>query len=285
LDRIVRGTAATVLVTFQNDGVATDPVPATATVEILRDNGTVLVPAGTATVKPASTTGKFTYTLTPAQTALLDALTVKWTANLAGQSQTLTTHVEIAGGVLFSLAAARALRPLDNTTTYPADKIAEYRTLAETALEDACGVAFVPRYARRTFGGSGADSLVMPYPRVSAIRSGKLDGTAFTGAELATILPQPDGTLYWSTRWALGVGNYELIYEHGHPYPPPRVSRAALLLAKQWLVDGPIDNRATSMATEDGTFSLVTPGIRGSVFGIPEVDAVVQQYGYPTVFA
>lgn len=97
MKQVVKDRSATISVTFTVDGVATDPVPATATLDILRRDGTVLVPAGTATTKPPSTTGKFTFVLTPAQTAQFDRLTARWTANLVGQVQTLETQVDVIG--------------------------------------------------------------------------------------------------------------------------------------------------------------------------------------------
>jgi hypothetical protein len=59
------------------------------------------------------------------------------------------------------------------------------------------------------------------------------------------------------------------------------VSRAGLILLKAWLVgrDRPIDERAITFNTTDGgTYSLAVPGRNGSVFGHPDVDAVVQRY-------
>jgi hypothetical protein len=69
-------------------------------------------------------------------------------------------------------------------------------------------------------------------------------------------------------------------YEHGFDFPPARISRAAILLAKRWLVEGPIDDRATSLITEDGTFALTTPGLRGALFDLPEVNAAIEEYNY-----
>ena len=50
--------------------------------------------------------------------------------------------------MLFTVAQARAMSPLADTVKYSTQKIIDARTLVETALEDACGVAFVPRYRR-----------------------------------------------------------------------------------------------------------------------------------------
>ncbi len=250
MERILKNTQATISVVYEVDGVPTNPTPNTATVTITSGDGTIIVNAAAATV---GTTGKFSHTLTAAQTLLLDTLTAAWTSSLG----TLTTTTEIAGGFLFTISQARALAPLNNATTYPTQAIIDTRTLVESALEHACDVAFVPRYARhKVRASSSTDMTLLNTPRVTAIRSA------------TEITDDP----------YLGPGYYMVAYEHGHPYPPPRVSEAALLWAKNHLVKGPIDDRTTAFSSEDGTFTLATPGMRGSWVGIPEVDAVIAQY-------
>lgn len=275
MQRIVQGRSATLQHAFHENGVATNPSPDAATIGITRDDGTVLVAAGTATTDTG--TGVVSYTLTPTQTALLDSLTVTWTATFGGQPQAFKEIVEVAGDVLFTIAQARAVKPLDNATAYPLAAITEARVMVETALEDACGVAFVPRYKRLTVSGDGSGLLMLP-PRTTAIRSVTRAGVAFTSLELADILLQPSGLAYYPSGWTAGNGNLVVGVEHGYPYPPPRVTQAALTLAKNWLVRGPIDDRSTSFSTEDGTFLLSTPGMRGATFGVPEVDATVSAY-------
>ncbi len=272
MERIPRGNSATLSHTFYVDGVATNPTPDAATVTITRDDGTVLVNAAAATEAGA---GIVTYTLTPAQTALLDTLTVSWTATFGGQSQAFTDVVEVVGGFLFSISEARALKPLDNTQ-YTIAQIINTRTLVEEALEDACGVAFVPRYRRETVSGDGGATVVLSRPRVTAVRSVKHDGVAIT--DLATVVPSSSGIPYYPSGWTRGYGNYEVAYEHGYPYPPAGATQAALLLAKRYLVQGPIDDRATSMSSEDGVINLSTPGLRGARFGLPTADAFVSAY-------
>lgn len=282
MQRIERGLSATLTHTFYQDGVPTNPSPDAATVTITRDDGTVLVNAASATEVG---TGVVSYTLTPAQTALLDTLTVGWTATFGGQSQTFTDVVEVVGGFLFTIAQARAIKPLDNTATYTNDQIIDARTLVEQSLEDACGVAFVPRYAREMVSGSGSSRVILSRPRVTAIRSVSLDGVALGASDLATVVARVTGVAYYPGRWTSGFDNYEVGYEHGWPQPPERVRHAALRLAKRWMVEGPVDDRATAMTTEDGTYSLVTPGLRGALFDLPEVNAVVQLYGMQTTVA
>src|SRR4051812_24613083 len=108
MERIVQGRSATLAQTFQSNGIFTDPSPDTATVTITRDDGTTVVSGATAT---DAGTGQVTYTVTPAQTALLDGWTVTWTATFGGQAQTFKQRVEVAGDVLFSVADALAVAP------------------------------------------------------------------------------------------------------------------------------------------------------------------------------
>lgn len=273
--RVLQSTVADIGETFYRDGVATDPTPATATVTITRDDGTAVV---TDAATARSGVGEFVYSLSAVDTASLDVLTVVWTSSLGS----LTTTVEVVGGFLFTIAQARALKPLEQVA-YTAQRIVDARTLAETALEDACGVAFVPRYKRESVSGNGGLELMLSQPRVTAIRSVSLDGAAGTAADF---LPNGSGILYTANRFERGYQNYEIAYEHGWPSPPPRVTQAALKLAKRYLVDQPQSDRATSMTTDDGTTQfLVTAGVRQAVFDVPEANAVVNQYSLQTCVA
>lgn len=273
MQRIVRGLSSTLSHTFYSDGVATNPSPDTATVGITRDDGTVLVASGTAATEGG--TGVVTYTLTPAQTALLDILSVSWTATFGGQAQTFTDTVEIAGGVLFAISDARLFSPLEDTVKYTTSRIVTARTVAEGRLESRCGVAFVPRYAREFFDGTGGRGLMLP-PRTTAIRSVKVDGVAVT--DISGIRLARTGRASWASGWARGDSNYEIVYEHGFDDGATRMEAGihALTLAKHHLVHGPIDDRATNVVTEDASFALATPGMRGSSFGLPDVDAFVK---------
>jgi hypothetical protein len=275
LDRIVQGRSATLSVTFTVDGVATDPDPETATVQIVRDDGTELVPAGTGTSHVED--GEFTYTLTPAQTAQLDILTARWTATFGGQAQVLTTIVEIAGGVLFTLAEARALTPLDNVELYPTAELLAARVVAEQVLEDACNYAFVSRYHREQPVVDALGRLLLAKREVRSIRSLSIDGAALTEDDIAA-LALSGGIV---TGNPLTGTRYEIAYEHGVTTPPALASRIALRLAKRYLVKTPIDERASTMTTDDGTITLVTPGLRGMLFDIPEANAFVQRYSRP----
>lgn len=270
MNRVLRNTPSVTSANFSGpDGEPATPTPNTATVEVLRENGTVLVPAGTPAT--AAGVGRFEYTLTAAQTALLDILTLRWTSSLG----TIEITVEIVGGFLFSLADARRDKDLANAAKYPSAELIRARTLAETALEEACGVAFVPRYARDVIGRNTGSTILLEQPRVSVIRAISVDGIALSAAEFDL-----------RGAWGRGHSNVEITYEHGYKTPPLRVSQACLLLAKQWAIQGPIDTRSTARVSADGGFEyLATPGRQGAVTGIPEVDQVIVQYGMRVALA
>jgi hypothetical protein len=197
------------------------------------------------------------------------------------------SYLEVVGGFLFNLADARALSPLDSTTNYLTADIIATRTAVEQALEQACGVAFVPRYTYEVVQGGGYKSSLIPtWPKITALRSASIDGSSVTIS--GNVLLKPDGTLDyfmgWSSRSAFPYVNAVTVgYEHGYASPPGEIKRAALKLAKAWLVGrrNPIDDRAVTFSSSDGgTYSLAVPGRNGSYFGDPDVDAAIDRYSF-----
>lgn len=278
MERYLVKTTPTTSVTYYEDGAVVDP--GTVTLTVTREDGTVLGSA-----LPTSGTGAAarTFNLTAATyTTVLDVLKLDW---LSASKGTITTYAEIVGGFLFTLAEARKLNPLQNTTTYPTADLIVARVLAETALEEACGVAFVPRYFRDRFDGSGTTDLLLP-PRPLTITSVTIGatsasaGTALTASELQDLRLYPDGRLYNPLGWTLGRQNVEVKGTHGYKTLPPRVGRFALRLAKHWLVETPISERATSLTNDAGTVEyLAVAGMREMIFDLPEGNLIVQRYG------
>lgn len=277
VERVLQGTPTTITNSWYSDGTITDP--GTVAVDITRWDGTTVT-------TNASTTGSGanarTLNLNTTQTALLDRLTVTWKTSLLGN---VITYVEVVGGFLFALnQLSDQLGSAETSETFTSDDFVKARTYAETSLEDACGVAFVPRYARETVSGNDRTGLQLTWPRVRTIRDVLVGGTAVTG----TFASDAGGRLYYptyNTRWTAGISNVVTGYEHGYDYPPVRGVQAAIALAKSFLTEGPIDDRATSMSTDVGVFSLSTPGLRGASFGIPAVDSFVQDYSERPLFA
>lgn len=283
MDRILRGSAATISIQFSVDEVDTDPTPDAATIEIVRSDGTELVAAGTPAFDEG--TGRFSYTLDPADTLLLDRLTARWTAILSGYEQTTDTTVEIVGGFLCSLQQIADHLDRGGTSTDYALRLKQTaRTVAETAIEQACGQAFTIRYESRLFDGSNGTDLLLPFPFARTIRSVSIDDAAFTPDELALVIPYPtEGVLYRAAQWGTGRRNIQVGWEHGQTPTPPDISRATALLAAHMLADGPWDDRGYGVTEDGAAFRLLTAGVSGAMFSIPEVEATVQRYRHPTI--
>jgi hypothetical protein len=199
----------------------------------------------------------YAYALEPEHVAGLEVFEALWEAG----EWSMRTYVEVCGGFLFTTAQLAAMKLGQTTVGDEFDDdadLAAMRLIVETALEDACEVAFVPRLAVERVHG-----IVLDRTEVRVVRT--VDG------QPASVEANSAGILSRAVRGTVA-------YEHGMDYPPPRVARAALLLAKRWLVEGPVDDRATSFSTETGTFALVTPGMRGATTDIPEVNATINQY-------
>lgn len=278
-DRILIHAPATLSVTFEQDGAATDP--GDVTVGVVDARGTVIVPAGTATTN--GTKGVRSYALA-AQTAL-NWLIVSWVSATLG---TVTTDVEVVGAHLFSLAEARAFDggTLANPNTYPTAALEAVRARITDAFEDICGVSFIPRYKLVMLDGSGLSWLTLPDLYVSEIRSVETRSgqtwTPYGSSDLADVLADDIGR---ATRESAGIfsagrRNVRIGYVYGYPRPPLEIKRAALRLTASFMgvTRTDWDPRATSMSTDVGIISLATPGRRGSWFGFPEVDAILDRY-------
>lgn len=283
--RLLVAQPATLSVTYASD-------PGAVTLTLTRADGTALV-TGAATSGAGTTR---TYALTAAQTADLDRLTAVWTSPTLG---TVTQLVEVLGAHLFTVEQARAFdkKQLASTTAYPDSAIVEARDRITDAFEQLCGLAFVPRYRRVVLDGpavghvflgalsTAPGALLLPDLLVTRVRSVETrsggDWTAFTAQDLADVVIEPGGVLRRELRggWPLGRAVIRVGYEHGYAAPPLDVQRAALILATNQLVPSNLPERALSQATEVGTFRLATAGYgRNNWFGIPSVDAVLEQH-------
>lgn len=265
-------------------------VPADAggavTIEVLREDGTVVVAAGAATTKPADSTGVYRFTLTPAHTAQLDVLVLRWSGTFEGTAQTRTTRVEVAGDFYFTVPEAREADPsLQDQAKVSATALEVARRQVEAECEEICGVAFVRRYRRETLDGDWSSWLQLGSLHPRQVLGIVVDGVALTGPELADVAVYPDGRLERKElgTFAGGSQNVVVTYEHGYDYPPFDLQRATLTRLRSVLAAsrGTIPDRALSFTSvEGGTFSLATPGRGGSETGIPDVDVVYKRHSH-----
>jgi hypothetical protein len=253
-----------------------DPVAFTEApqVTITRDSdGTAILADIAATkVEEEGADVYFTVDLSGNDIAQVDQLTAVWTDG----SSTYTTYAEVVGGFLTSIAAIR--RKLDEK--WPSDDdLSAAREMASRSIEDACNVAFRSRYASATVAGTGSTRLLLPRPQLQEVLGITVDGQAL---DVSAIAVDPVGYLVGATPWTqaeLGVK-----YVHGY-----RGSEAAHLpvrdLAAHLLAKSPTDwnERATAVSNELGSYSLVTPGVRGAMFPLPSVNAFVEENRYPVI--
>jgi hypothetical protein len=281
LERILQLTPGTLSQQWYEDGVAVDP--GTVTIGITRADGTTLVAAGTGTT--GTGTAARTYSLTTTHTALLDRLTVTWTSTSKG---TLTGYLEVRGGFLFSLAEAPRARPAQRHRQVP-DRRA--RGDADDGRGgDRARIRHRARPAYTLEPRRMRDGMIVTRTPLRALRSLSYTSagvtTAYTSQQLAALTLE-DWAITGAWGWGCRTSQVTVGYEYGLDTPPGRLRQAAIRLARQWLVSGPVDDRALGAASPDGNFSfgLATPGRGGSVFGLPELDAIVMSSPYRVMVA
>lgn len=201
-----------------------------------------------------------------------DGLIAAWKGEINSHPAEVTTRHEVYGRHIIGIRGI--LEELDRVGQAPiatAEEIQEKRDLAENRMEDACGVAFRPRYARATVEGRGRPNLLMPRPRLLEVIS--IDG------EPVTVPPNIAGEIRSERRW---TGIYEVAWIHGYETPPASVTAAVRQLTVHYLLVDPddLDGRATFKSNEIASWALVTPGVKGARFPIPEVNEVVSEFAY-----
>ena len=265
------------------DGEPADP--GTVTVTVTRATGTAVV---TAAATGGATTAARTYTLTAAQTATLDRLTVTWVA--AGVTLA-TTEVDVCAAPWFSNAELRTAHPsLSNVSTYPATLITVARLQVEGFIERVTNRRFTPGYDYRVLPGAPGYLLVLPSMDIRRVRSAELldDPSAaatetLAAGELAAIPVSRTGciTRYtdtWGSRW-VRIG-----YEHGLTTPPGDVKAAAMRLCRDVLERSKVvapDQAITWNSTDFGWSAvMVTPGVRGAHTSLPTVNEVLDAWTF-----
>lgn len=289
LDWVLRSTPARLSVTFYGDETPLDADGA-VTITITKADGSVLVSAaGTTHVTPADS-GTYTFDLAPQVD--LNVLTCVWTGTFSGSPVSITTGVEIIGGQLFTLAEGRASdSALSDVNKYPISALIDARVQVTEEFERACKRSFIPRYRREVVDGVDTNGRMLLLDKADPIRllSVKVREdddtvTTWTAPEIATLTLDRQGEVarndgdVWPTYYD---NNITVEYEYGLLRVPAEIKRVALIRFKSLLVQKftAIPDRATSWTAEGGgTFSLATPGRSGYITGIPEVDAVLNDY-------
>ena len=283
--QILRATSARPRVTFYSDGVPVDLDSGVPVVTITKPDGTTIA-SGTVTHLGAAGSGTYEFTLAAQpQVTILD---VRWTGTIGGQSQTLSTEVEIIGGLLFTIASLRAMRVAGSfpfaTNAVPLitdTQILDVRAAILDEMTQILGYSPVPRFSRETLDSLGGNQLLLTDPGVEAslLLSVSVNGVA---GSLPAYSLGPDGILETASGYSIGGGftagrrNITVEYVHGTSRPPGNGSQVAMLWAAAQLNPSGFSS-ATTVSMPDGSSYTYEPsetGRGGFVrhTGIREVD-------------
>ena len=248
-----------------------DPV---VTVTRHTDGSAIADPAETTKVEEEGEDVFYTFGLSGSDLSEVDALVAVWSDG----DSSYTTYAEVVGGFVVSLKAIERKYDENDRTDV---EIAAAREAATSQIEGACGVAFRPRYGKDVLDGSGSRGLLLRQPQVLRALSVSVDGEPL---DIDDLTLDPAGVLFSSSPWTEGTANVTVAYVHGYTNFPP----AALPvrdLAAYLLIAAPTDwdARATAISNDMGTYSLVTPGVRGASFPLPSVNAFVEDNRYVSV--
>jgi len=270
-------------------------------------DGNLATPSGSVTVNvsdklqneivqtgTASATSTGVYELTLGNDVITELGPYEATAiyTISGATSSVTYAVEVIGNHLFEIGELREMdNSLSSSTTYTPAQIRKARDEATQRIENAAQVPFSRRIKRATLSGDGTTRLMLDDTDIIEVMSVEIYGEDvgtdlidedFTAIELADVeIDAKEGVLVRTDHdWPEGHDNIIVEYEYGYQTTPGPVRRAAMLLAIEALVPSSLPPRATAQSTDLGDFriSLANPDA-GRDTGIPEVDAVIAQYG------
>lgn len=221
----------------------------------------------------AAGTGHYSFQL-PAQ-AEVNRLKVVWTGAISGNPQSATQYYEIVGAFLFSLADLRKMEGIvGESVIHTTEELVDCREQVTDLFNDYTDTSFGEAYWSEIQDGLNLDYLTtqkMPLRRVLSL---KVNGVA-----VSSPVASAAGIVTTSSYMMRGTQNLILEYVYGHQFVPGDVKRAALRLARHYLLssDSSLPDRARMMTTEWGSFQLTIASDEYPT-GLPEVDAVLRRY-------
>lgn len=274
--RIAAGTLTQIVGTFLSGDGHPESATGTVTVAVVDGAGTA-VTSGNADDLNSGRYG-FDVDLTT-----LDTYAVTFTGAFSGDAvRTTVETVEVVGAVPLSVEQVRGSdEDLADIVKYPSDQVLAELQAAWDVMEQGLSVAMVPRSARVTVDGTGRDTLTVPNMRVRSVVAAAIDGSSI---DVGDVVAKDSGAIYNPSGWPSGHGNVTVHYTHGWDTPPDPVVRALRLLTIDRLVTRATPSRATSLSTDVGAFRLTIAG-RDGWTGLPDVDAIINQFGYSVGFA
>lgn len=273
--RVLKGQTATL-------SLSRSQKPSSATVTITRDRDSASIVSAQACTVEAD---RVFYNL--AAQSSVSNLTATFTITEADAStSTVTVPVQVVGTRTTSIAEVRRLKPLDSVNRYDDARIEQTITEIEDALEAATGVSFVTReHVNSRHDGSGTRELFTRHARPQSISAVTVEDvlsvTTWGQSDLdALVIDEEAGVLIRDVySWPVGRRNVKITGVFGYSVVPGMVRQAVPFAVRQALIDSRVDPRASSVTNEDGTTAqLVTAGVRGAVFSLPEMNQIVHTF-------
>jgi hypothetical protein len=258
--QVVKGTSATVTVTFELNGVGQNLDSGLPVVTLTRPDGTAGPASGTVTSLGA---GAYSFVVAAQPEVIwLDYAAV---GTIGGQPQTLTGRIEWVGDALFNVSAFRALRvaggtPFSLTATplYSDRQIMDTRTAVLAEMQTILGFPPVTRFARETLDGNGSPTLVLAGQEATRILSVTVNGTAQTATNyqvgVGNTIEAVTGYGY-GTPFTSGRRNVVVEYAHGWDRPDGNTSRMAMLWAAAELNPSGFSSASTVSMPDGSTYT------------------------------
>lgn len=270
-ERIVARAPATLSHRFSATGASGVTVTATDA-----DGTTVLdsVPADA----PPDGGDRWTVKIPPAEIQSPTRLTVEWDA---GSGWVETDVVDVAGGRYLTPGDVRAGdeegRGL-NRERFTEELLEAAIIVVERRIEQATGVAWVPRYERLDVTVAGGNTVRLR-PAVREVLELIVGGRETDPARLQVT---PYGTAFLANG-TFPMGGNAVAFIHGHDRPPADLANAAREAAAE-LAKGQANSRVPKTADSVSAggyafnFSHQADAKRGRPFGLPDVDAVIMSH-------
>jgi len=283
--RVVRGADSFTLAHQFTDADGEPAAPsATATVVVTRSDGTAVTSAAVG----GTGTAVRTSVIAAAELTVVDRFSAAWT--VSGSVVAVDT-IDVVGGVIGSLTAIKAAEASLAAETDPV--LLRARRAAEDRFISTQGRSPVQRLYVQRFDGTGRTHLnYAHFPDLGGVRWARIysDATTYTtltAAELSAVhtpdtmakFDRLDGNV-----WAYGRQNIEIGYVMGLADLPTGLREAffGAIRAEVVRTNTGIPDKAVGFGSIDGfNFQIATPGQRGAIYGIADIDDVFNKHRDP----
>ena len=163
------------------------------------------------------------------------------------------------------------------------------RDVATDAFEQKAGVAIRSVARTDTYDSTYGPYLLLDVPRPLTVTALTIDGTTINAGDVDVLTR--DGVLYRQSGWGAGTfpghtsGRRTIVvtYTHGYDPTPADLANAIAILSASIIKDGPFDDRGYGVSDDGGFVRLLTAGVSGASFSIPDVQAALMRYRHRSI--